>query len=192
MSKRPREVVAGMCIDSLEEPQSDPDVDGQDVEVGSSETVKEGAADGSLSEDEDFKRVGVFSRQSDGGRKLVMQLVDVLVERTPMQSPMCPVVEHILEDKEEGYLCEHKGNRGERDLVGGHAEVAADGMEEVDEGEFAGEVGDEYDFGAFPNLSRSNVLVRLQLVLLEVRNHPDYQPRNRSSKVDDLMDQETH
>lgn len=89
----------------------------------------------------------------------MVPLVDILVKRTPMKRPMCPVVEHVLEDEEERELSCHEGDRGERNLVCGHAEVAADRVEEVDQGELAGEVGDEDDFGAFPELGVGDVFV---------------------------------
>ncbi len=89
----------------------------------------------------------------------MMQLVDILVQWTPVQSPMCPIMEHVLKDEEEGELSEHEGDRGEGDFVGRHAEVTTDWVEEIDEREFTSEVGDEDDFGAFPNLGSGDVFV---------------------------------
>jgi hypothetical protein len=62
------------------------------------------------------------------------------------------VVEGIFKDEKECNLRRHQAEGRKRHLVGSHAEIAADGVEEVDEGEFAGEVGEEDDFGAFPDL----------------------------------------
>jgi hypothetical protein len=61
-------------------------------------------------------------------------------------------VEHVLKDKEACDLSRHESDGRKRHLVRRHAKVAADGVEEVDEGEFAGEVSEEDDFGAFPDL----------------------------------------
>ncbi len=97
--------------------------------------------------------------ESNWRRELVMQLVDMLVQRTPMQCPVKPIMVHVLKDEEEGDLGEHEGDRRERDLVGGHAEVATDRVEGEDQGEFDGEVGDEDDFDALPDLCGSDVLV---------------------------------
>lgn len=102
-----------------------------------------------------------------------MQLVDVLVKRTPVQSPVRPVVKHILKDEEEGDLSGHQERRGEGHLVCRHAEVAADRVKEVNEGEFAGEMGDEYDFGAFPDLLLRDRLVLRHTVSEAISCHRD-------------------
>ena len=60
MSERPREVVSRVSIDCLTESESDPEVDGEDMEILSEKTVKEGARNGTLGEDKDFEWVGVF------------------------------------------------------------------------------------------------------------------------------------
>ena len=62
VAERPREVVARVGVDGLEEAERDPDVDGEDVQVGPSETVQEGPHDGALRKDEDFERVRVLGR----------------------------------------------------------------------------------------------------------------------------------
>jgi hypothetical protein len=61
-------------------------------------------------------------------------------------------MEHILENEKARTLSSHKAYRRKGDLVRRHSEVTADRVEEVNEGEFAGKVGDKDDFGAFPNL----------------------------------------
>jgi hypothetical protein len=69
-----------------------------------------------------------------------------------VQRPVRKVVERIFKHKEKGNLCGHQANGREWHLIRRHAKVAADRVEEVDEGEFAGKVGEEDDFGAFPDL----------------------------------------
>jgi len=76
-----------------------------------------------------------------------------------MKSPMSPVMVHILEDEEACDLSEHEWNGGERNFVSGHAEVATDRVKDVDQREFAGEVGEEDHFGTFPKLGRGDVFV---------------------------------
>jgi hypothetical protein len=88
-----------------------------------------------------------------------MQLVDVLVQRTPVQSAVRPVVEHVLKHEEERDLRRHDRKGREGDLVRRHAEVAADGVEEVDQGELAGEVGEEDDLCALEDLSAGDGFV---------------------------------
>ena len=60
MSERPREVVSRVSVDCLTQSESDPEVDGENVEILSEEAVKEGSRDGTLGKDEDFEWVGVF------------------------------------------------------------------------------------------------------------------------------------
>lgn len=88
-----------------------------------------------------------------------MQLMNVLVQRTPVQRPVCPVVEHVLKDKETRDLRRHKSDRREGHLVRRHAKVAANRVEEVNQGEFARKVREEDDFGAFPYLGRGDGFV---------------------------------
>lgn len=105
----PREIVSGMSVDGLEQPENDPDVDGDDVEVGSEETVEERSTDGTGSEDKNLERMGVFSSETERCTVLVVHLVDVLVERTVVERSMGKVVPSILEDEEEGDLGEDGG-----------------------------------------------------------------------------------
>lgn len=60
VSERPREVVSRVSVDCLAQSESNPEVDGENVEILSEETVKEGTRDGTLCKDKDFKRVGVL------------------------------------------------------------------------------------------------------------------------------------
>lgn len=184
--ERPREVVTRVSVDSLAETKSDPDVDGEDVQILSEKTVEERAGDGSLGENEDLQGVGVLRGQSDRGAESMMLLVDVLVQRSPVKRSVRKVVERVFKDEEEGELSEHHRNRSERNLVGRHAEVAADRVEKVDEREFAGKVGDQDVFGAGPELLVRYVLVLLQLPLLEVRDPVDDEPWDTTAKVDNL------
>lgn len=60
VSERPREIVSAVSVYSLEQAEGDPDVDREDVEVLSGETVQEWAHDRALGEDKDFERVCVL------------------------------------------------------------------------------------------------------------------------------------
>ena len=82
----------------------------------------------------------------------MVQLVDVLVKRTPVQSAVRKVVEKVFKNKEKGDLSGHERERRKWDLVCRHTKVAADGVEEVDQREFASKVGQEDDFGTLPDL----------------------------------------
>ena len=80
--------VSTVRINSLEEPECDPDVDREDVEVapGLEHSVDDRAENGTCTEDEDLRRMSVFSSETEGSGVLVVDLVDVLVERAPVKS----------------------------------------------------------------------------------------------------------
>jgi len=118
----PWEVVTAVGVDSLEKTERDPDVDGEDVEVAAEPAVQKRSGEGSSAENEDLCRVCVLGSKTEGSRVLVVNLVDMFVEGTPMKSLVSKVVEHILKDKEESDLGEEGSPRGERNLPGGHAE----------------------------------------------------------------------
>lgn len=176
-----------MSVDSLEQPQTDPNVNGKDVKVLSEETIEEWTRNCALSQDEDFERVGILGRQANRSRVGMVQLVYVLVKVLGVQSSMSPEVEHVFEEEEECDLGRHQPNWRKRHLVRRHAKVAANRMKQVDERELAGEVGEENDLGAVPDLSVGDCLVGLDLPLSEVWHSVDDEPRSCSTKVDDLM-----
>lgn len=74
-----------MSIDSLEQPQNDPDVNSDNVKITSKCGVENGAGEGTSSKNEDFGGVGIFSSKAKGCGVLVVQLVDMLVEDTSME-----------------------------------------------------------------------------------------------------------
>lgn len=111
VSKRPREVVARMSVDCLPKTKSDPNVDGEDVKVIPEYSVQEWSRDRSLRKDQNFKRMGIFGGDTNRSRELVVKLVNVLVQWTKVQSPVSPVVESVLKDKEEGDLRSHETDR---------------------------------------------------------------------------------
>lgn len=79
--QRPREIVPAVRVDGLEETEGDPDVDAEDVQVGTEETVEQGTADGARAQDEDFEWVGVFRGEAERRGVFVVHLMNVLVER---------------------------------------------------------------------------------------------------------------
>lgn len=129
VSKRPREVVARMSVDCLPKTKSDPNVDGEDVKVIPEYSVQEWSRDRSLREDQNFKRMGIFgglydikrrtqemkkmrvTHDTNRSRELVVELVNVLVQRTIVQSPVSPVMESVFKDEEKGDLRSHKTDR---------------------------------------------------------------------------------
>lgn len=78
-------------VDSLEKTEDDPDVDGKDVQVVTEHAVEDGTKDRASTEDKDFSWVSVFCSQTERSGVLVMNLVDVFVEWSPVQCLVgCP------------------------------------------------------------------------------------------------------
>ena len=71
-----------MRINSLEETESNPDVNGEDVQVAAEHAVEDGAEDSARAENEYLCGVRVLCRETEGRRVLVVNLVDVLVQDT--------------------------------------------------------------------------------------------------------------
>lgn len=69
-----------MRVDGLEETEDDPCIDRDDMQALREEAVDQRAKDGTGAEDEDFSRVGVLGRETEGGRVFMVDLVDVLVQ----------------------------------------------------------------------------------------------------------------
>lgn len=59
----------------------------------------------------------------------MMLLVNVLVEGTPVQATVSPVMESVLKHKEKSNLPCHLRPAGERNAVCRHAKILADRME---------------------------------------------------------------
>jgi len=105
--ERPREIISAVCVNSLEQPQNDPNVDSKDVEILSESAVQNRAEYGALSKDEDFSGMGVFSRKAERCGVLVVKFMDVLVENAGMERLMSKVMEEILEEEKEENLRDH-------------------------------------------------------------------------------------
>ena len=84
--RRDARTITAVRIDGLEETEGDPDVHGEDVQVTAECAVEEGTRECASSEDEDLSGMRVLSSKTEGGGVLVVNLVDVLVQRTPVQS----------------------------------------------------------------------------------------------------------
>ena len=124
--------VAGVRVNGLEETEGDPDVDRDDMEVVAERAVEDGAADRTSAEDHDLRGVRVLSREPERCRVLVVDLVDVLVERAPVQRLVHEEVEHVLKHEEEEDLGELLLPRREGHLPGRHAEVLRERVEQPD------------------------------------------------------------
>lgn len=97
VTETPWEIVSRVSVDGLEQAQGDPDIDCENVEIGSDHAVEEGSTDCAQTKNENFNRVSVFgglgsqlgakrgiqeTHETEGSRELVVKLVNVLVQRS--------------------------------------------------------------------------------------------------------------
>lgn len=80
--------VSTVGINGLEQPEHDPDVDGEDVEITGESAVKDGAGQCSESKNEDLSRMGILGSKAKWRRVLVVEFVNMLVKDTSMESLM--------------------------------------------------------------------------------------------------------
>lgn len=125
----PGELVAAVGINGLEQAQDNPDVHGQDVQVPSERTPRNGAPHGSEAQDHDLDRRRVFRSQTKRCRVLMVDFVNGLVERTPVKSTVREVVPGILHHEKDGDLIGHGPHGGEGN-GGGETEELSHRVEE--------------------------------------------------------------
>lgn len=111
----PGKVVAAVRVDGLEEPEDDEDVHREDVKVARQGGPENRSAQRTDAEDQRFDGRRVLGCETERGGVLVMQLMDALVERSPVQQPMRPIMPSILQHEEDGDLIRHRPDRRKRD-----------------------------------------------------------------------------
>jgi hypothetical protein len=94
------EFVSAMSIDSLEQTADNPEVYGEDMKIASDQNLKDWYRDSCETENHDFNWRRVFGGKSEGSRVLVVDLVDIFVERTPVYRAMGLVMLCILQHEE--------------------------------------------------------------------------------------------
>ena len=191
MVQAPWELVAAVRIDGLEQTAHDPDVHGQDVQLAGTQNPQDRDTDCSGTEEHDFDWGSIFSSQTKRRRVRVVDLMDVLVQWTPMQCAMEPIMPSILQYEKDADMEEHSRPMGERNASFHSAEFGR-GVEEPDLGQLDGEVGEEDEFRAVPLLGGGGDFLPLNLVLVEVGDLADYDPGNAAAEVDDLVHDEGH
>ena len=72
--------ISRVGIDRLEKTESDPYVDGDDMQVWFKPAPEQRSDNGSGTEDHDFERMGIFRSQTERRRVFVVELVNVPVE----------------------------------------------------------------------------------------------------------------
>ena len=101
------------------------------MEVLADQGPEDGHEDGSSAKDHGLNGRRVLGGEAEGCGVLVVDLVDVFVERPPVQRSVHPVVPCILEYEEEGDLRGH-GSPGRKRHVGPHAARHSHRVEEPD------------------------------------------------------------
>jgi len=129
-----------VSIDGLEETENDPDVHGKDVEVSRAEDVKDRTSYRSGTEDEYLSWVGILSSQAEGSRVFMVNFVDVLVHRTPVEELMGEEVEHVFVDEEKRNLKNGFPPSREWYLPGAHSEALGNWMKQPNERELYGKM----------------------------------------------------
>lgn len=138
-----------MGVNSLEQAQYNPHVDSKDVEVLRKPAVQERSSERAGSESQDLGGVGVLGSKTGGSTILVVDLVNVLVQWTVVESSVRNAVKGILEDEEERDVHRDGLPGGHRDLQSGHAARPGERMEEPDLRELDDGAGQEDELGAF-------------------------------------------
>ena len=77
-----------MSINSLEETEGDPDIDGENVQVACKVAVEDRPRNSTRAENENLCWVGVFSGEAKGCGIFMMEFVNVLVQNPGMQCLM--------------------------------------------------------------------------------------------------------
>lgn len=129
-----------MRVDSLEQPERDPNVHGENVQVLGDVAVQERSANGASSQNQNLGGMSVLGGQTKGSAVLVVDLVNVLVERAIVQGLVCKVMECIFKHEEKGDLGGDGLPAGERNLPGLHATCLCKRMEKPDLGKFDGKM----------------------------------------------------
>lgn len=175
MVQAPRELIAGVCVDGLEQTEDDPNVHGQDVEVARERAVQDGTTDGAKAENHDLNGGCVFGSQTKGSGVLVVNLVDVLVEeRRDVHQAVGPVVPGVFHDKENNDLIGHLEERRERN-GGRQSEILCHGVEQPDLRQFDSEVAKKDKHCTLPLfLQRRNFLLPAELALLYCNPRPSH------------------
>jgi hypothetical protein len=187
----PWKFVAAVSIDSLEETEDNPEIHGQDMELTSDQNPNDWYTNSAKTENHDFNGRCILGSQSEWSRVLMVDFVDVLVERAPVQCAVDPVVPSILKDKKYSDVESHCLPTRERNACV-HAAEFRHRVEKPDLRKLDGEVAEENKFRALPLLGHCGDLLVLDLVLVEIGDSVDDDPRDASSKIHNLMHNEAH
>lgn len=189
--QRPREVVARVRVDSLEQSASDPNAEREEMQLSREHHVDDRHTDGAEPQGHRLHRVRVLGSHAEGCRVSVMLLVDVLVEHSVMEQPVGPVVPDVLQNEKQRDFQRHflDAREGHRHR---NTQLLAQRMERPNGDRLHQKVRQQHRLEAVPLLLHAGQLGRLQLVPSEPRNLVDDKPRQRSEEIHKLVQQEKH
>lgn len=128
------------------------------MEVTSDSGPADGHTHSAKTKDHDFNRRGILSSHTEWGRVLVVNLVDVLVERSPVKCAVHPVVPRIFKNEENCNLICHLVERREW-YASLEAKVLGHRVEEPDLRKFDSKVAEEDELCAIPLFRCSRYLL---------------------------------
>ena len=96
-----------MSVDGLEKSKDDPGIHGQDMKITGNRDPNDWEDDRADTEDHDFDWRGIFGGKTEGSGILVVDFMDIFVQRTPVHSTVSPVVPCVLADKKDSNLISH-------------------------------------------------------------------------------------
>jgi hypothetical protein len=112
--KGPWKVVSRVRVNNLEQAKNDPGVHGNEVKVLGNNAPQYWGSHGTESKGHNLNRRSIFRSKTEGCRVLVVDFVDILVQRPPVESAVEPIVPGVLEDEEYCDLVGHLGPVRER------------------------------------------------------------------------------
>ena len=180
-----------MRINGLEQPQHNPDVHRQDMQIFCDRREDDRYANRPECQNHDFNGTRVLGGQSKWRRVLMMQLVNLFVECWCVQCTVKPIMPTILQHEEDGNLPGHLPDGWERHACAQTAELCH-WVEQPDLRKFDGEVGEQDEASAGPLFGKGWHLVGLDLVLGEVRDVVEEDKGKGSAEVDNLVHDEGH
>lgn len=184
--KTDRELVAGVRVDGLDKTQRDPHHDRQKVHVCAEIRQQKRRANRASASERDLERVGVLGGHAERRGILVVLLVETLVHELRVQNAVTEVVPGVLDEEQNGELPanghEARERRTVRDVEHVANEVEAKDRHGLDE-----RVRNEDLLQAVKILLTRRRAVVLNLVLAHGRHRVEDHPRDRATKVHDLV-----
>jgi hypothetical protein len=187
----PREVVATVGIDCLEKTGGNPEIHSEDMEILREQGPEDRDHYSPSTKDHRLNWRSIFGRETERCRVLVVNLMDVLVQRTPVHRSVHPVMPSVLQHEEDSNLSSYCRPVWKRD-PSIHSACFGHGVEEPDLRQFDRNMAEEDEFGARPLLCHRGDFLVLNLVFVEIWDAIDDNPGKTPAKVYHLMHNKAH